>query len=84
MNYIPVDTRCLWPDLNPRTTGPIVTSENVVTDVETSPQVAFLNRLLGSPDRWPDARTLLQDFCTAFGTRAAGARWPADGPVWSA
>jgi signal transduction histidine kinase len=41
--------------------------------------VAFVNRLLGSTDGWPTARALLADFCTAFGLRAAGLRWPADG-----
>ena len=46
--------------------------------------MAFLNRLLGSPNAWADARALLADFCAAYGARAAGARWPADGPVWSA
>ena len=45
--------------------------------------MAFLNRLLGTPDGWTDARALLADFCAAYGARAAGVRWPADGPVWS-
>src|SRR5262245_6204415 len=26
----------------------------------------------------------MADLCTAFGARAAGVRWPADGPVWTA
>jgi signal transduction histidine kinase len=55
-----------------------------VTDTGVSPRVAFLNRLLGTPDGWTDARALLADFCADFGAKAAGIRWPADGPVWVA
>jgi signal transduction histidine kinase len=55
-----------------------------VTDSVVSPRVAFLNRLLGTPDGWADARAVLTEFCVAYGARAAGVRWPADGPVWSA
>lgn len=55
-----------------------------MTDRGASVRVAFLNRLLGSPDGWADARALLTDLCAAYGVRAAGVRWPADGPVWSA
>jgi signal transduction histidine kinase len=46
-----------------------------------SPRVDFLNRLLGSPDGWADAASLLGDLCVAFGARAAGFRWPAEGPA---
>ena len=52
-----------------------------MTDIGASPRVAFLNRLLGSPDAWGDVATLLSDLCSAFGARAAGFRWPADGPA---
>jgi signal transduction histidine kinase len=56
-----------------------------VTDPAASPRVAFLNRLLGAPDNWPDARAMLAEFCTAFAARSAGLRWPGDGPAgWSA
>lgn len=46
--------------------------------------MAFLNQLLGPPDGWSDGRALLTDLCAVYGARAAGLRWPADGPVWSA
>jgi signal transduction histidine kinase len=56
-----------------------------VTDIGASPRVAFLNRLLGTPDGWSDAQNMLADFCTAYGARAAGVRWPNDGPaIWEA
>lgn len=42
-----------------------------------------MNRLLGTPDGWPDARAMLTELCTAFGARNAGLRWPTDGPVWA-
>jgi signal transduction histidine kinase len=54
-----------------------------VTDIGASPQVAFLNRLLGALDGWPDARAMLTELCAAYGARGAGLRWPADGPVWA-
>lgn len=54
--------------------------ERRVSDRGPSAQLAFLNRLLGRPDGWADARSLLADLCPAFGLRAAGLRWPADGP----
>lgn len=54
-----------------------------MTDIGASPQVAFLNRLLGAPDGWPDARAMLTELCAAYGARGAGLRWPADGPVWA-
>jgi signal transduction histidine kinase len=43
--------------------------------------VAFLNRLLGSPDGWAGVESLLTELCAAFGARAAGFRWPAEGPA---
>ena len=46
-----------------------------------SGRVDFLNRLLGPADTWPHVRAILADFCAAFGLRAAGLRWPADGPA---
>lgn len=52
-----------------------------MTDTEVSPRVAFLNRLLGSPDGWPNATALLAELCSAFGADAAGLRWPAEGPA---
>ena len=55
-----------------------------MTDSGVSTRVAFVNRLLGSPDGWADGRALMTDLCAAFGASAAGLRWPADGPVWSA
>ena len=53
-----------------------------MTDQDSSPRVAFLNRLLGGPDGWADARVMLAELCAAFGARDAGLRWPGDGPVW--
>jgi signal transduction histidine kinase len=41
--------------------------------------VAFLNKLLGSPDSWSNAREMLTDLCVAFGLKSAGLRWPAEG-----
>jgi signal transduction histidine kinase len=43
--------------------------------------VAFLSRLLGSPDGWTDLGTLLTDLSAEFGARAASFRWPAEGPA---
>ncbi|HEX3148263.1 MAG TPA: ATP-binding protein [Gemmataceae bacterium] len=42
-------------------------------------RVAFLNRLLDSSNNWTNARAMLADFCLAFGAKAAGFRWPAEG-----
>ena len=52
-----------------------------MSDCGISSRVTFVNRLLGPGDSWPTARALLGDFCTAFGARTAGLRWPADGPA---
>ena len=46
-----------------------------------SARVAFLIRLLGAADIWPNAKSMLADLCSAFGLRAAGLRWPAEGPA---
>jgi len=47
--------------------------------VTDSGRLAFLNRLLGAADSWPNVRAMLADLCAAFELRAAGVRWPADG-----
>ena len=52
-----------------------------MSDCGVASRVAFLNRLLGPSDGWAGARALLADLCEAFGLRAGGFRWPADGPV---
>ena len=44
-------------------------------------RVAFLNRLLGTAESWPNVRAMLADLCAAYGLRAAGLRWPAEGPA---
>jgi signal transduction histidine kinase len=49
--------------------------------VTDSARVAFLTRLLGATDSWPNAKSMLADLCPACGLRAAGLRWPAAGPA---
>lgn len=52
-----------------------------MTDSGVPARVSFLTRLLGSSDGWANAPEMLTDFCTAFGAKAAGLRWPAEGPA---
>jgi signal transduction histidine kinase len=52
-----------------------------VSDSGVTSRLTFVNRLLGHADGWSNPRALLGDFCTAFGARAAGLRWPAEGPA---
>jgi signal transduction histidine kinase len=52
-----------------------------VTDPGTTNRLAYLNRLLAGSDGWATPAAMLADFCTAFGARAAGLRWPAEGPA---
>jgi signal transduction histidine kinase len=49
--------------------------------VTDSGRVEFLNRLLGTVDSWANVRAMLADLCAAFALRAAGLRWPAEGPA---
>jgi signal transduction histidine kinase len=52
-----------------------------VTDRDIDARVTFISRLLGDADGWPTVHALLVDLCDVFGLKAAGLRWPADGPA---
>lgn len=52
-----------------------------MADGGANARITFLNRLLSGSDGWVDASALVADFRAAFGARAAGLRWPAEGPA---
>jgi signal transduction histidine kinase len=52
-----------------------------VSDREVNVRLTFLNRLFGAPGGWADVHAMLAELCDVFGLRAAGLRWPAEGPA---
>ena len=52
-----------------------------MSDRRLDTRITFVNRLLGETECWANVSAMLNELCTTFGVRAAGLRWPADGPA---